>query len=433
MPELVPAVGGTRMVPAPDPVARDYLLLALRLDQHRPGLVDGYYGPADLKAQADMESLRPPARLAEDAAALRSRLADEVGDPGRRAFLTAQLVALETQARETAGEVIPYEDLVQRLFDHRMPRVPDAVFEAAAAELDELLPGREPLESRIVAWDAQLTITDDRVLATATHLLSVYRARAARLFHLPDAERARLATVRDRPWGGYNWYEGGRRSRIELNLDLPVTAGALAHTVAHEAYPGHHLEAATKEEQLVDGQGRAEMTLLSINTPECLLGEGLADLGFGFALPPADAAETLEEVFRVAGLAVADDPGAARAAAVTEARSRRARLALRGVSGNAALLRHSGGASRDEVIDYLVTIGRSTVRQAEKRLEFIDDPLWRAYTFVYREGEAMLERWIELDGPEGRGARFARLLREAIAPSAIAAEIDAAADDAPPG
>ncbi|MBF8290956.1 MAG: hypothetical protein HW391_1924, partial [Chloroflexi bacterium] len=78
---LVPAVGGTRTVPAPDPVARDYLLLVLRLDQHRPGLVDAFFGPADLKATADMESLRPPGRLADDAVDLRERLPAEVHDP----------------------------------------------------------------------------------------------------------------------------------------------------------------------------------------------------------------------------------------------------------------------------------------------------------------------------------------------------------------
>lgn len=37
----VPAVGGTRTVPAPDPIAQDYLLLGLRLDQRIRGLVDG--------------------------------------------------------------------------------------------------------------------------------------------------------------------------------------------------------------------------------------------------------------------------------------------------------------------------------------------------------------------------------------------------------
>ncbi|MEX1172573.1 MAG: hypothetical protein WEG56_08170, partial [Chloroflexota bacterium] len=94
----VPAMGGTRQVPAPDPIASDYLLLALRLDQRIPGLVDGYFGPAALKAQVDMEQLRSPARLREDAAALRERVAHEVAEPDRRAWLDAQLVALEAQA-----------------------------------------------------------------------------------------------------------------------------------------------------------------------------------------------------------------------------------------------------------------------------------------------------------------------------------------------
>ena len=123
--DLVPAVGGTRMVPAPDPVARDYILLALRLEQHIPGLVDGYFGPADLKATVDMEQLRSPARLRDDATALRDRLAAEVADPDRRAWLDAQLVALETQAGGLAGETLPYLDYVARCFAYTPPRYPD--------------------------------------------------------------------------------------------------------------------------------------------------------------------------------------------------------------------------------------------------------------------------------------------------------------------
>jgi hypothetical protein len=83
------AVGGQRRVPVPDPVARDYLLLALRLDQHMSGIVDGYFGPANLKAQVDTEQLRPPAALADDASALLGRLRADVGEPDRRDWLTA--------------------------------------------------------------------------------------------------------------------------------------------------------------------------------------------------------------------------------------------------------------------------------------------------------------------------------------------------------
>ncbi|HET9613471.1 MAG TPA: hypothetical protein VFP22_01560, partial [Candidatus Limnocylindrales bacterium] len=84
MTATTPAVGGERDVPVPDPIARDYLLLALRLDQHSPGLVDGYFGPADLKAQVDLEQLRPPTALADDAEALLARVDAETDEADRR-------------------------------------------------------------------------------------------------------------------------------------------------------------------------------------------------------------------------------------------------------------------------------------------------------------------------------------------------------------
>ena len=97
------AAGGERTIPAPDAVARDYLLLALRLDQHIPGLVDGYFGPADLKAEVDTGQLRSPVALADDAAALLGRLDEEVAEDQRRDWLAAQVTALRTQAAALAG------------------------------------------------------------------------------------------------------------------------------------------------------------------------------------------------------------------------------------------------------------------------------------------------------------------------------------------
>ena len=74
-----------------------------------------------------------------------------------------------------------------------------------------------------------------------------YRARAAHLFGLPGDEDLRVSLVRDQPWGAYNWYDGGLRSRVDINTDLPIRASDLVHTVAHETFPGHHLEHAWKE------------------------------------------------------------------------------------------------------------------------------------------------------------------------------------------
>ena len=417
----VPAVGGTRSVPAPDAIARDYILLGLRLDQHLPGLVDGYFGPADLKAQVDMEQSRAPARLRDDAAALRERVATEVREPDRRAWLEAQSTALETQAAAIAGEPLPYLEHVARCFAHVPSRSPDAIFGAAAAEIERILPGERPLADRLESWDARFEVPVDRLAAVLEWLVGRFRATAAATFGLPEGEDLRVSLVRAQPWSAYEWFDGGRRSRIDVNTDLPVRATDFIGLVAHEAYPGHHLEHASKEADLVDRLGRLEASILLINTPECLISEGLADLGVRFAAPPATRADLIVELYERAGLAIAADPAAARAAAETTLALTAALETLASIRGNAALLRHADGRSHDEVLRYLQEVGRYRPEAAAKRLEFIEHPLWRTYVFVYAEGEALLRRWLEAVPEPDRAARFGRLLHEQVTPASIKA------------
>jgi len=419
------AMGGPRTVPAPDPVARDYILLALRLDQHIPGLVDGYFGPADLKAQVDMEQLRSAARLRDDASALRARLATEVAEPDRRDWLGVQLIALGTQAASLAGETLPYLEHVTRCFSFEPLRRDDGPFDAAAARVDALLPGPGSLADRSAAWDAQFVIPVDRLPAVVDGLVGRFRARSASLFGLPEGENLRVSLVTGRPWTGYNWFDGGRRSRVDLNTDLPIRATDVIHTIAHETYPGHHLEHAWKEADLVDGRGRMEASVLLINTPECLISEGLADLGVGFAAPEGDLVELLVEIYALAELEIGRHPTTAREAAERSIALMEPRRVLIASRGNAALLRHADGRSHDEVLDYLVSIGRFAPAVAAKRLEFIEHPLWRTYVFVYSEGEALLRRWLTRVVTDERPARFGRLLHEQLTPGAIEAELAA--------
>lgn len=419
----VPAVGGTREVPAPDPVAHDYLLLALRLDQHVPGLVDGYFGPAELKARVDMENLPSPARLADDAAALRERMAAEVGEPDRRDWLARQVEALEAQARAMAGEALPYVEHVTRCFAWTPERRPAELFETTARELEALVPGDGPLAERLDAWDDLWRVPPDRVEAIVGVLVERFRERARATFGLPDGESLRVGLVTGQPWSGYNWYDGGRRSRVDINLDLPIRLPALVRTVAHETYPGHHLEHAWKEAGLVDAAGRLEASVLLINTPECLLSEGLAQLGIRFAVPPATLPDLLMELAPLAGVALADDAGRLREAAERETRVGPLREVMGEARVNAALLRHADGLGHDEVLAYLVEVGRFAPDIAAKRLEFIEHPLWKTYVFVYPEGEALLARWLEVVPEPERAARFGRLLREQLTPPAIAADL----------
>ena len=422
----VPAVGGERDVPEPDPIARDYLLLALRLDQHAPGLVDGFFGPAALKAQVDLEPLRAPARLVADAAELLGRLDGEVSSAERREWLALQVRALQTHAETLAGIERPYAELVERCFAVAPAAHDHAVFAAARAELEDLLPGQEPLVDRLAAWDAGLVVPAQRLGPIVDWLVAELRRRAEPVFGLPAGETLRVSLVRDQPWSGYNWYDGGLRSRVDLNVDLPIRAPDLVATVAHETYAGHHLEHTWKEAELVERRAQLEASILVINAPECFLSEGLAEVGPSLLLGADGEAELLAELLDRAGLPVPADRATAGELARRAVDLRTARARLRAADVDAALKLHAEGRPRAEVMDWLARTALLTPERAAKKLEFLEHPLWRTYVFVYTEGAALLDRWLGRVPSAERPARYRRLLVEPLTPAAIEREIAAA-------
>jgi len=424
----LPAVGGERDVPAPDPIAAAYLELALRLDQRAPGLVDGYFGPAEIKARIETEQLRPPGRLIADATELATRLESEVADPARRDWLRLQVDALETHARLLAGETYDYVNEVTRLFGATPRARGEDVFAGAVAELDAWLPGTGDVRERLAAWDARWVIQSERVAAVGEWLVGALRGRAAPVFGLPAGESLRLSLVTGQPWSGYNWYDGGLRSRIDLNVDLPIRGPDLVATLAHETYAGHHLEHAWREAELVERLGQLEASAMLINTPECLISEGLAEVGRRLILDPAAEADLLVELTERADLPAAGDPAAAREMADRAVAIGPLRAALRAVDVDAALMLHVGARAREEVGAWLERVALLSPERAARKLEFISHPLWRTYAFVYAEGAELLSGWLAAV-PEGdRPERFRRLLVEPVSLPTILRESTSAVD-----
>jgi len=369
-------------------VLHDYLLLGLRLGRHIDGFVDAYYGPPELAEQAEREGLVEPATLAADA----KRLAGETED----AWLRAQLAGCETTARRLAGEEISWEDEVARCYGVRPERTDESVFAASHELLEAALPGDGDLGDRFRAWEETQVLPRDRILEAVARLQELLRARTRDLVGLPDGEAAEVELVSNEPWGGFNYYLGGRRSRVVVNTDLPVHAHGLGGLVAHEIYPGHHAEHSWKEALLVDGEGRLEETLQLTGTPQAVISEGIATL----APEVVDAHAVAPVVYAELGI----DYDAATADAV-----RSAREDLRGVSVNAARLLHLDGASQDEVVGYLVRWQLATREQAAKSIEFLTHPTWRAYISSYSSGYTLCKRWVD-----GDAGRFRRLLTERL-------------------
>jgi hypothetical protein len=389
----------------------EYLTLALEIERLFPGFVDAYMGPAALRTRANSGEEPDPAALLDRARRLLTDILISDYDKNRKEYLRAQVTGIIMTCRKLAGEVVPYLDEVRDSFDIEVDYTPDTFLDQALADFDGVLPGSGDVRERNVAYRARFIVDQ----ATAGHLIDLLlaetRLHTEQFVDLPAQESVEIDFVSDQPWSGYNWYLGNGRSRVEINTDLPINALDLPSLVAHEAYPGHHTEHSLKEIGLFHGRGCAEHAIQLINTPECLVSEGIAVLAEQFAFGNQQAEWMANVLMPAAGLALD---------AETHARIQQASTHLRGVSANAAMRFHQQGQSEREVVQYLAHYGMATDAEAAKRFSFIADPLWRAYTFTYSTGRVLLEAWLDAGAGDDRQTRYARVLSEQITPSQIA-------------
>ena len=384
-------------------LVEDYLDLGLALGRHIDGLVDAYYGPREKAERVAAVPVRPPGQLVAQARRLLADLAaDGELDPVRRRFLSAQVEGLRTTAARLAGEKIGYADEVAACYGVRPALVPEEAFAEAHERLASVLPGSGPLAERYIAWREAQVVPVDKLDAAVQSLATDLRERTQRLWGLPDDEHIDFELVSDKPWAGFNYYLGGLRSRVAINIDLPVLSPGLGHLVAHEAYPGHHTEHCRKEVGLVRKRNRLEETIFLVGTPQCLLAEGLADLGIEIAIGRRPE-PVIASHLRPLGI-----PYDAEVVATTS----EAGEVLGAVRGNAALLLHDEGRDIDTVVDYVARWGLMSRPRAEKAVQFIADPTWRAYIYCYIEGHALCRRFVA-----GDPARFERLISEQLTPA----------------
>ncbi len=383
----------------------DYIELGLAVGQHIDGFVDAYYGPAELAEKARAIGPVDPAELAERA---RRLLADlEVATdypPHRRQWLSAQVRGLQTTARKLAGEDIAYLDEIEWCYGVRPGLTDEDQFESAHQALDRVMPGTGPLADRYVAWQETQVVPSDKLSSAVNSLAEDLRELTDRAFGLPDGEHVVFEMVRNQPWGGFNYYLGGLSSRVAINTDLPTQPISLGHLVAHEAYPGHHTEHSRKEAGLVRRRHQMEETIFLVGTPQCLLAEGLADLGLEVVM-----GEHSEE--RIAGhLRPLGIPYDAELAAQISS----ARQSLGAVRGNAAIFVHDRGWSADDAVSYVQRWGLISRPRAEKAIEFIMNPTWRAYPFCYIDGYRVCRDYVA-----GDASRFETLITEQLLPSQL--------------
>jgi hypothetical protein len=368
-----------------------YLRLGLRVGRHVDGIVDAYFGPPELAASVDAEQPADPRTLTAEADALLDELED--------GWLRDQVVGLRTYTCALAGEAGSYADEVEGCYGVRPAHTDEEAFAEAHARLDDLLPAGGRLAERLERWEESMRVPPELVERTLRAVIAEAREWTRSLVELPEREGVVVETVRDVPWMAFCAYEGGLRSGIEVNVDLPFSAIELLVLAMHETYPGHHTERAVKEQALVRGRGLLEETLVLVPTPQSLLSEGIAKLAPAMLLE-GEGGAALAAVIHDAGI----DFDLERALAV-----RRALEPCRWAEVNAALMLHEGGAGEDQVRAYLERWGLMTPQLAAHMIRFFREPTSRTYVVTYPAGGELCGAYVA-----GDPARFRTLLTEQV-------------------
>ena len=391
-----------------DPVAEEYVRLALAVGRHDENYVDAYYGPADWREQANSGDPLPVPTLLSRAEKLLARV--RAADPSdRRRYLEKQLLAVQGFLRRLSGESMTLADEARLLYDIDPPARSAEEFERSRARVEELLPGDGDLPSRVAEFRAHFNVPEDRLQAVVDAILDEVRERTAGYVSLPEGERFETSFVRDKPWSAYNWYKGDLHSLIEINTDLPIELGRILGTLAHESYPGHHTYNALLEQHLVRQRDWLEYTVYILYSPQSLIAEGTADAGVAVILSPEERLALMrDELAPIAGLKGRDFE---TYAALLEALE-----PFKYARGEAARMLLDEGAGEEEAVEFMVRYGLMPEDRARKGVDFIKT--YRAYVYNYTAGEDLVLAYIG-NGPD-RAQRFFDLLQRPLVPADLA-------------
>ena len=401
-----------------DRIAEDYVKLVLDVGQHDADYVDAYYGPPAWKTAA-AQGKQPLASLATRAATL-SRQIDAMAAPTedllrlRRQYLHRQLASAGARLRMLQGERLSFDEESRALYDAVAPTHPESHFQAILARLEKRFPGQGALVDRFEAYRQAFVIPKDRLDRVFRLAIDACRERTARHLSLPETESFTVEYVTGKTWSGYNWYQGGFRSLIQVNTDLPIYIDRAIDLACHEGYPGHHVYNALLEKHLVRDRGWIEFTVYPLFSPQSLIAEGTANYGIAVAFPGEERLRFEREVlFPAAGL----DP--ARATEYYEAQALTEQLAY---AGNEAARQYlDGRIDAGAAAAWLEKYALMARPRAEQRVRFMDQ--YRSYVINYNLGKDMVRDYVERHAkgdPARRWQVFERLLSTPRLPSGLA-------------
>ncbi|MEE8526461.1 MAG: hypothetical protein V3T72_21200 [Thermoanaerobaculia bacterium] len=410
-----------------DAVAEDYVKLVLAVGQHDADYVDAYYGPEEWRTEAEarilaLEEIHGRAdEMIRRIAAAEVPASDEMLGLRQR-YLERQIEALIARVEMLAGESRSFDEESQALYDAVAPTRDEGHYQAVIYELEGLLAAEGltegPFIDRYETFRADFAIPPEKLDAVFQAAIEACRERTAGHIELPPGESFTVEYVTDKPWSGYNWYQGGYRSLIQVNTDLPIYIDRAVDLACHEGYPGHHLYNALLEKHLMRDRGWVEMSVYPLFSPQSLIAEGSANYGIDMAFPGDQRWRYEAEVlFPLAGL------DADRAAAYYRIQEQVAKLSY---AGNEAARRYlDGDIDADAAAEWLARFAAMEPARARQRVSFIDK--YRSYVINYNLGKDLVRCHVEARAGDDETRRW-QVFEELLSTPRLPSDLDKCQD-----
>lgn len=380
-----------------DKIAEQYVKLSLKCGQLDPDFVDAYHGPEEWKPSENekpsTESLIKEAEnIIQELENIDTSEFDELWVL-RHKYLTKQTIAAKTRMEMVGGKKISFDEQAKLLFDAVVPDKSVEYFEDAIEELNKTLPGRGDLGERLNKFRSQFIIPEEKLDEVFTTAIEECRKRTKEYILLPENESFKIEYVKDKPWGGYNWYQGNYNSLIQVNTDNPKYIDGALDLAAHEGYPGHHVYNLLFEKKLLKEMNWIEFSVYNLFTPQSLIAEGSANYGVKVAFTQEEKRNFEKEVlFPLAGLDVS------KADKFYKVIDLISKLSFAGNEATQKLI--DGEFSEEEFINWKMKYQLTTRQRAEQNLSF--SKKYQSYVINYNLGQDIVKDYVQrkMDGSE---------------------------------
>jgi hypothetical protein len=149
---------------------------------------------------------------------------------------------------------VTFDEESRALYDAVAPTHRSPTSGAPGQPRPTVLPGSTGAVARAArALPRDFVIPPERLDTVFRAAIAEARRRTAAHIALPSGESFTLEYVTDKPWSGYNWYQGDGESLIQINTSCPSTSTGRSTWPAHEGYPGHHVYNALLEQRWCAG------------------------------------------------------------------------------------------------------------------------------------------------------------------------------------